>query len=251
MNIRPKKERQMIRHIVLILSLACSVGYCPAGSRDYGSNTQPEIALSLPEKFKDYQLLPGSLSPDRKFGIILPKRDVLFERFADGTARFVLATVSPFSEISDIPRGYSNLTGNACYTIHWSRDSTAFLFEQGIKWGADRVYLGEISGQRRLTLTDLAAKVTELVKPEFKASGLRPYNDTVDFIFDAEDRFSTSDTGGWSFTPEGNVAVDCTCTTDPKFSGPGAWTIVWKGVWKRDEKRFIHQKVERRKQETE
>jgi hypothetical protein len=123
---------------------------------------------------------------------------------------------------------------------------------QGIKWGADRVYLGELVAEGKPRLTDLAAHVAKRLRPDFKESGLLPYNDTFDFVFDAEGRKQYDESRniaadqGWQFNDEGNVKIDCTCTNAPK---PGdtkgkKWTVKWTGVWDRKKQDLIPQKME-------
>lgn len=222
--------------MAVLVTVSCTI----AGPVTYDGYRSTSLKVPLPKAYAVYQLLPGSMSPDGKFGMIFPKRDVLFDMFDKGTARLILVRLAPFSELVDIPLGYSTLTGNAnChYTISWTKDSQAFLMIQGTKWGADRVYLGELDEERRAKLTDLAEKVAAIVRPDFKKSGAPPYNDTFQYVFDYEDRFSKSDTGGWKFMKSGNVKIDCTCTTDPKGIEKNHWTVAWMGVWNRRKQQF-------------
>jgi len=66
----------------------------------YGSGYEPKSPVPFPAEFKDYQILPGTISPDQKFAFIYPKRSRLYELatynlFLGGTQSFSNAFEDP------------------------------------------------------------------------------------------------------------------------------------------------------------
>ena len=226
----------------LILIAAFEMAFSGCTVSPPPSEAHPTPSDALPSPFTDFCILTGSESPNGQFGVIYPKRDKIFEASDRGADRLALVRLSPFRVLCDIPRGHSSLTvGHGSYSFSWTPDSSAFLMVQGIRWGPDRVYLGELSTPTNPVLTDLAAHVAERLRPAFKASMMPRYNDNFDFIFDLEDRDST--TGGWEFTNAGDVSIDCTCTNNPKPLDLSTWKIRWQGVWKRSERRLVQRSL--------
>jgi hypothetical protein len=139
-----------------------------------------------------------------------------------------------------MPKGVSALSfGGGGYNFAWMPDSSAFLMTQDIKWGPDRVYLAELGNPAKPRLTDLAAVVADRVRPAFKASKMPAFNDHFDFIFVGD--YEKSSTGGWDFTPSGDVAIDCTCTNQPRSGEPNTWQVHWEGVWSRSKQCLIQE----------
>ena len=197
-----------------------------------------QAALSLPAEFNGYELLPGTTSPDGKFGLIYPriKSDPGYaNELSVPNPALVLVALPAGTPVTNVPLGFSTLTlGNSSYYATWNKTSTAVLIVEGIKWGADKVFLVDIAGKPRIS--DITAEIRKILQPLFARSGAPRFNDTFDFIFDYENRLKCERKqvvfdSGWQFGPDQTVLVNCTCTTDPKKIEPKRWTVNFTGTW--------------------
>jgi hypothetical protein len=202
----------------------------------YGGGEEPTPPEPLPSAYRDYQVLPGTLSPDQHFGLLYPKRSVLYELHDYG---LFLVAFRPFRRLSRLPLGYSSLSLNArCdYACRWAADSSAVVFVAGSRWGPVRVSAVSLRAGSVRHRVELSTQVRRLVRPDFVRSGAPRYNDYYDFVFsedylDAERRYTEipAETG-WVPDTTGRVHVDCLCTNSPKFLAPGDWKVHFTGVW--------------------
>jgi hypothetical protein len=206
-----------------------------AAEKTYDDGFEPKPPSSFPSAYKNYQILPGTFSPDGKFALIYPKRSILYE--LDQPHLFA-AQLKPFRVVTEIPLRYSNLARNAhgSYAVDWAKDSSAVVVVEGRKWGPDRVFLVPVNGTRNVKLVDLTAEVEKQVRPDFEQARAEHYNDMLEFIFDSD----PPDT--WRIS-NGNVVIECTCTTDPKGLEEHSWTVRFKGTWDITSGRFIQHEV--------
>ncbi len=105
-----KTHPSSLRRVVGMMAVLVTINYAIAGPKTYDDAEAPPLKAPLPKAYAVYQLLPGSMSPDGRFGMIFPKRNVLFDMFDKGTARLILVRLAPFRELVDIPLGHSTLT---------------------------------------------------------------------------------------------------------------------------------------------
>jgi hypothetical protein len=224
--------------VVLALSLVFAGSICGA-EQTYGSGYEPKPPVPFPSEFKDYQILPDTISPDQKFAFIYPKRSRLYE--LDRYDLF-LAALNPFRTLSKIPLGHSNLAQNAkCYyAARWSKDSATAVFVVGSRWGPEKVWVLQLR-DGNVAKTDLAAAVRQQVLPDYKKSHAARYNDYYDFLLDEE----KEDTSGWKLDDHGHVLIDTTCTTDPKELDPHGWTVRFKGTWDIAARKFVEKSFSR------
>jgi len=215
------------------------------GADTYDEGFEPKPPVPFPTEYKNYQILPGSFSPDNKYGLIYPKRSLLFEEARDGslslTGDLYLAALNPFQILSEIPLGNSTLSASSrgSYEVDWAKDSSAVLMIESIKWGPDKVFLVPLHNGKAGKITDLTAEVRKQVQSDYDKSHAPRYNEYFDFIFDSDypDR--------WRVNERGQVEIQCTCTTDPKESETNAWTMKFEGLWDRAKGKFIRKKLQR------
>jgi hypothetical protein len=220
----------------------CLVSLVMVGSRaiadpntDYSNGVIPTPPSPFPEQFKDYQILPSSISPDGQYALIYPKRSVLYD-LKEWT--LYLVTLNPFRILTIIPLRWSNLSENAkCwYGVNWSKDSSAVVMIEGSKWGADRVYLTTVRSGNAGSITDLTQQVTSEVESDFLQSKASRFNGNFEFIFFG---YST----GWDFLNNNQIQIRYQCTNDPKSLSKKSWNVRFEGVWDISKGEFTSKKI--------
>ena len=222
--------------------------YGDTQSELYSSNHEPPPPAPFPAVYKDYQILPGTISPNQHYALIYPKRSRLYELRHYG---LFLAVLKPFGVLSQLPLGNSNLAENArCYfEASWAKDSSAVVMIAGSRWGPERVSVVAIHEGKVVKQTELTAEVRRLVQADFRKSRASRYNDYYDFVFTGSytsndgPKYSTQQ--GWDLDGAGHVRIDCDCTTDPKNIDPHGWTVHLTGVWDIISSRFEQKKLVR------
>ncbi len=234
---------------VLSLSLLF-VGSSIAAEQTYGSGYEPKPPVPFPPAYKDYQILPNTISPNRRYAFIYPKRSRLYELQSYG---LFLAALLPFNILSRVPTGSSNLAANArCYyAATWAKDSTTTVFIAGRRWGPDTVSVLQLRDGQVSKQSDLTSEVRQQVLPDFKESHAERYNEYIDFVFDSDDQFVQAADGeiigerGWDLDGKGHVLIDCMCTTDPKDLDAHRWAVRFKGTWDIATAKFIRKEFTR------
>ena len=204
----------------------------------YGSNHEPSPPTPFPTAYKDYQILPGTVSPNQQYALIYPKRSRLYQLHHYG---LFLAALRPFRVLSQLPLGNSNLAENArCYfESNWAKDSSAVVMIAGGRWGPERVSVVAIHEGRVVKQSELTAEVRRSVQADFQKSRASRYNDYYDFVLeqgyaskgklvDVPKDFTQQ---GWDLDGAGHIHIDCVCTTDPKNIDPHGWSVHLTGVW--------------------
>ena len=192
---------------------------------------QPALSAPLPEPYKNYELLPGSVSPDQKLALLNPKRsayrpEVPLDKPLQG--HLYLVSLSPFKILSTFPGDFFLYEGGHYSYVHeWAKNSSAILVTENAKWGPDQIYLATVPEGKDPKFEEMVARVRKLVHPDFKASKAEPFNDNYDFIFYTE--YQKVD--AWSFNEKGEVVVNCICLTDPKDMDKHNWTVRFQGTW--------------------
>lgn len=160
-----------------------------AEEQTYGSGYEPKPPV--PFEFKDYQILPDAISPDRKSAFVYPKRSRLYEL---ENYNLFLAALNPFRTPSKIPLGHSNLAQNArCYyAANWSTDSSTTVFVAGSRWGPEKVWVLQLRAGNVVKKTDLTAEVRQKVMPDYRKSRAERYNKYYDFVFTEQDEGASS-----------------------------------------------------------
>ena len=222
----PPIFRNLFSRFVGVAVVALFVGGSALGSpsTDYGNGVIPTPPCPFPEQFKDYQILPDSISPDKQYALIYPKRSVLYDL---KEYSLYLVSLNPFRILTVIPMHRSNLSENAhgSYGVNWSKNSSAVVMIEGTKWGADKVFLTTIRNGNVGSITDLTEAITFQVDQDFTESKASRFNYCNDFLF--YDDESTE----WNFLNNTQVQINCICTTDPLGEKTNAWTVRFQGVW--------------------
>ena len=221
---------------LVLFSVFLLIAGTSRASETYGSGYEPPPPVPFPTAFRDYQILPRSMSPDQKYAFIYPKRSRLYEL---PRIRLCLVTLRPFRVLSEVPIHGRSLAANAhgYYTVNWASDASASVFIVGAKWGPAQVWLGQLRDEKVAKLTNLTRAVQQQVLPDYKKSHAPRYNDYYDFIFEGGDQWTVSDDGlstlqrGWDLDSAGHVIIDTVCTTDPKEIEPHRWAVRFKGTW--------------------
>lgn len=218
-------------------------------NQTYESGLEPKPPIPFPAAYKDYQILPGTVSPDQRCAFIYPKRSRLYEIPKYG---LFLVALEPFAVLSQVSLGHSNLAANAhgYYATNWAKDSSTAVFIAGTKWGPERVWVLPLRDGKVAKRMDLTAAVRQQVLADFKKSHARRYNEYYDFVFDSEDRQTVIDSKtiaerGWDLDDRGHLIIDCTCTTDPKELDPRRWAVRFKGTWDIAAGKFIERALTR------
>ena len=218
--------------VVVVLVL----GGCFLGAEEPGRHPAPEPLppVTLPDVYKDYELLDGSLSPDGRMALLNPRREVYMGIFPEGKSfegHLYLVSVSPFKVLSAFPGDfYLWKGGHGGYGFDWAKDGSAALVTQVSKWGVDKVFLVTAHDRK---IVDLTGKVRQQVQKDFQASKAVRYNEYFDFIF--YDEYQKVD--AWSFNEKGEVVDNCICLTDPKDMTDSkdmdkhSWTVRFQGTW--------------------
>ena len=229
---------RLIPFSVFFSLVAIMVAYGDTQSDLYSSNHEPQPPAPFPTAYKDYQILPGTISPNQQYALIYPKRSRLYELHNYG---LFLAALKPFRILSRPPLGNSNLAENArCYfESNWANDSSAVVMIAGGRWGPERVSIVALHDGKVVKQSELTSEVRRLVQTDFQKSHANPYNDYYNFVMEQGytsngklvDVPKDSTQQGWDLDGDGHVHVDCVCTTDPKNIEPHSWTVHFTGVW--------------------
>jgi hypothetical protein len=215
----------------------------------YSDGEEPVLPQPLPAAYRDYQILPGTFSPNRDYALLYPKRSRIYNLNKFG---LYLVTVRPFRVLSRLPLGHSNLCLNArCdYVCRWAANSSAVVMVAGSRWGAERVSAVSLSAGRVLHRAELTAPVRRFVRPDFLRSKAERYNEYYDFLF-SDDYFAGGRyteiawDAGWVPDKLGRVHVDCVCTNNPKIPEPKDWKVHFTGLWDLKRRKFVEQQFTR------
>src|SRR3954451_17853794 len=153
--------------VVVSLFLAFVRGV--AAEQTYGSGYEPEPPVPFPPEYKDYQILPETVSPDQRYAFIYPKRSLLYELQKYG---LFLGALNPFHNLSRVPTGHSNLAENArnYYAAGKTKDSSTTVFVAGSRWGTAKVAISQLRSGTIANQSNLAASLRQQVLPDYKKS---------------------------------------------------------------------------------
>jgi hypothetical protein len=214
-----------MKSLVALLCLGAAA-IATAAEQSYDSGYEPQPPTPFPTEFKDYQILPNTISPNQRVAFIYPKSSRLdeLEKYS-----LLLVVLKPFQTLCEIPRGNRTLEHKArgYYAATWSVDSSTAVFVVGGRWGPEKVWVVALRDDRVANRTELTQVVRQEVLPDYKKSHAGRYNQYYDFVFN-EDH---DDTSSWKLDDSGHVIIDTTCTTDPKKGDPHRWTVRFKGTW--------------------
>lgn len=224
---------------ILLISLALAA-FCVAikadQNDDYSSGIIPDRLSVWPKALEDYQELPGSRSPDGRYGFIYPRRNVV-ETISD--PKLYLSRLRPFQILANVPVKYGNLCENtgSSYFVKWAPDSSDAVFYVGGKKGPFHIFAVSVKDHQHASLVDLEVPIRKLVQSSYDHSNAPRFNDYFDFIFIDEDYIRDSNNkpvevdASWTPNDRRQVLVKCICTNDPKRLEKILWEVVFEGVW--------------------
>lgn len=235
--------------LLIISALATSLAWAQSQAERYTSGEEPTLPEPIPATYRDYQVLPGSLSPDQHYALLYPKRLLIYSLSTYG---LFLVTFRPFTVLCQLPLGHSNLCRNArCYyACQWAANSSAVVLVAGSRWRPERVSAVSLRNGRLVCCVELTSQVRRLVREDFVRSGAKNYNDYYDFVFSEcyldEGRFTEIPLErGWEPDTMGRVHVNCVCTNNPKLPGPKDWTVHFSGEWDLNRAVFVERHFNR------
>ena len=199
---------------------------------------RPETSFRLPAEYAaNYIVAADSLSPDGKFAIIIPKGDpdAMSPRGKDH-----LAALEPFAILGtlDTESPYFEGQSHGGLTAEWSEDSSVALVTLASKWGPGDVFLLELRDGKLTRMTNLLAKVHDLLLPDYRKAKPQParYNEYFDFIFESEDPVCMLDGGT-------RVQINADATNDPKGVLGRRWNAHIAATWDIAAARFTDHKI--------
>lgn len=226
--------------VILALSLVTAVaGICVFAAEEEES-TSADSSKGLPEKYAaKYLIKSDSISPDKQFAVIYPRKEVCLEE--EKECQNYLVALHPFRIVTkletDSPEFENKNHGGM--TVAWLKDSAAALVTLEAKWGPGDIFLFELRDGKLVRSTNLLKKIHERLEPDYRAAKAGRFNDYYGFIFDSEEQPAVELAGSI-------VKVHAFATTDPKnIPGEKAWEGKFDGVWDIPQAKFTSQKVTR------
>lgn len=209
-----------------------------ADDGQYDHGVEPTPPTPFPAAFKNYQILPNTISPNQQYALIYPKKSALYDL---PHHNLYLAALKPFRIIAQIPLNkYTTLAinSNDYYDVNWAKDSSAVDVIEGIKWGPDEVYVIPLHDGHAGKIGALTEAIRRILEPDFHRAKATPYSDTIDFIFvEDDDEFS------WKINERGQVIVVTSCESHPNLAGHQNWTATFNGIWDISKRRFLSEHV--------
>lgn len=230
--------RAAIGVTLAILAMAFDPARAQQDETNVKSSSEAVIAESharrgLPDAFAlAYELDADSISPDGRFGVIVPNAKSGFENAE--IARDFLVALKPFQILAGNKGSYYR--GANGMAVDWTRDSSAALVTLAGRWGTISATLFELRDGRVTRCTNLLAEVDKQVAPRFPKGKVQPYS--------GNQLFSPETTDSWSFSDNGKqVLIELDGNTAPN-SAPGLqWQVSFKGTWSVPEARWIEKKI--------
>ncbi len=203
-------------------------------NEDYSNGVIPSPPCPFPEQFKNYQILPSSISPDKQYALLYPKR---LEIYQLKEYSLYLISLKPFKILTIVPIYDTNLVENVhgWYEVKWSADSSAVMVIEGSKWGPAKLFLITIRNGYAGSITDLTDEVMKRGLADFWESKCEPFNDWFDILF--------SGTHEQSFLNKNQIKINYKCTNDPKNLKKDTWNVRFEGVWDISKGEFTSKKI--------
>jgi len=219
---------------LLLLGLVLCVAEKSWAQKETGADS----AAGLPDNYaKNYLVARSTISPDEKFAVIYPTVD-----FSESKeAKDFLVALKPFRILKPLPTKFPYFQHESHGGIgdDWLKDGSAALITLDRKWGPGDIFLVEFSAGEAKRITSLLDKVTELLRPKFRAAKPKQeaYNDNYDFIFEQEEGAACS------FDGTRLVKIDTKATNDPKGMSKHPWRFSVKAQWDIAQAKFTSQKI--------
>jgi hypothetical protein len=212
----------------------------PASTGEESSEAGADSSVGLSEAYaKNYLIAASTLSPNKKFAVIYPKLDP--DEFPEG--KDYLVALQPFTVLGPLETKYPYFQheSHGGLSAEWSADNSVALITEESKWGPGDIFLAEIREGKLSRMTNLLAKLQDLLQPDYAKAKPKPepYNDEFAFIFEEESEPICQLDGTTA------VKINAEATNDPKGMSKHAWAGRVKAVWNISAAKFTEQKVTR------
>lgn len=229
------------KHWPLVLVCAVgAVGVTAAFSADNEEETPlpfhgPGVRPGNPDAFHvGYQLLPSALSPNKRYGIIYPKR---FLEDNPGANFVVDVPGSRILASLDVEDSYFVGRNHGSIDCHWAPDSSAVLVENGGKWMPRNLVLIELKDGAVVRQTELSDPLLRLFAPAIAKAERSRASET------SADELTIKDVK-WKNGRGAQLEIRCEGGTNPKgFEDQSAWNGKAVAVWDVARRKFVQQKV--------
>jgi hypothetical protein len=197
----------------------------------------PAVHPGYPDAFStDYVLPKDTVSPNGKYGLIFPDREL-----SDNPGRDFVVALDPPQILTLLETDQPDFEGrnHGGYSVEWSDDSSVALVTLDGKWGPHDFVLLELQNGKVTRTTKLGAKIRQLLEPDYRKAKAEPYNDYYHFVFESQDPgipFCTLEKSAL-------VQIDTVATSDPKSTH--GWRARLRAVWDIRTAKVIQQQVTR------
>ncbi len=194
-----------------------------------------DIRPGYPDAFHvGYELLPSALSPNKRYGIIYPKR---FLEDNPGANFVVDVPASRILASLDVADSYFIGRNHGSLDFHWAPDSSAVLVENGGTWMPRNLLLIELKDGAVVRQTELLDPLLRLFAPAIaKAERTRASETSADEL--------TIKNVKWGNGRGAQLEIRCEGGTNPKgFEDQSAWNGNLVAVWDVAQRKFVQQKV--------
>src|SRR5687767_10622418 len=224
---------------ILIVAASCMSG--ALGLMAAADDSETDSSAGLPKEYGGKYLLAAStLSPDKKIGVIYPKRE-LCEEGSEKECKDFLVQLEPFKILATLETESPHFQNKNHGGIHaeWTSDNSAMLLTLESKWGPGDIFLFEFKDGQLARSTNLLRKIHGLLEPDYRKAMSARFNDEFGFVFQGGDEPIVELKGS-------TVQINAAATTDPKhIPGVKAWDGRVEAVWDIPLAKFTSQKVER------
>jgi len=221
----------------LLLAAVVGTANCAEDSEDTIIFHGPAVHPGYPDAFStDYILPKDTVSPDGKYGLIFPDREL-----SDNPGRDFIVALDPPRILTLLETDEPEFEGmsHGGYSLEWSGDSSVALVTLAGKWGPRDFLLIELQNGKVTGTTQLGAKIRQLLEPDYQNAKAAPYNDYYHFIFENQE----SETPFCTLEKSALVRIDAFATSDPKSSGE--WRARVRAVWDIRNAKVTRQQVTR------
>ena len=202
----------------------------------------PSVHPGYPDAFHtDYILRAETISPNHKYGLIIPDR--LFE---DDPGHDFVVALDPPQILALLDTDWMDFEGKSHggSSVEWSSDSSVALVTFDAKWGPGDFILIEFQNGRVKRTIPLGAKIRKLLEVDYaKQAKVKAGSSSGDYDF----VFETQESEAAFCKLEGSklVRVDAYATSDPKGFEERIWRARLRATWDIAASKFVQQKVTR------
>jgi hypothetical protein len=195
----------------------------------------PNVHPGYPDAFHvGYVLLPSALSPNKRYGIIYPKRF-----FEDNPGADFVVDVPGSRALALLETEESYFVGrnHGSIDVKWAPDSSAVLVENGGKWMPRNLLLIEMKDGAVMRQTDLLDPLLRVFAPTIaKAERSRASEASPDELNITSVK--------WKNGRGAQLEFKCEAGTNPKgFAERSHWAGKALAVWDVAQRKFVQQKV--------